>query len=62
MPDNEKYWQVFEGDKQIEDFLMGRNEFEFSDSDSKSDDSCPSEDSPNELETPSSIEINSFSE
>ena len=31
VPDNEKYWQVFEGDKQIEDFLIGRNEFEFSD-------------------------------
>ena len=26
--DNEKCWQVFEGDKQIEDFLLGRNEFE----------------------------------
>ena len=22
VPDNEKYWQVFEGDKQIEDFLV----------------------------------------
>ena len=37
VPDNEKYWQVFEGDKQIEDFLLGRNEFESSDLDSKSD-------------------------
>ena len=27
VPDNEKYWQVFEGDKQIEDFLQSRNEF-----------------------------------
>ena len=43
MPDNAKYWQVFEGDKQIEDFLIGRNEFEFSDSDSMSNDGCLSE-------------------
>ena len=46
MPDNEKYWQVFEGEKKIEDFLLGRNEFEFSDSDSKSDESCLSEQPP----------------
>lgn len=26
-PDNEKYWKVFDGDKQIEDFLQSRNEF-----------------------------------
>ena len=41
---------------------MGRNEFEFSDSDSKFDDSCPSEDPPDEQETPCNIEINFFSE
>ena len=62
VPDNEKYWQVFEGDKQIEDFLVGRNEFEFSNLDSFSDDSCPSEDPPNEQETPCNIEINIFSD
>ena len=60
VPDNEKYWQVFEGDKQIEDFLVGRNEFEFSDLDLFSDDSFPSEDPPDEQETPCNIEINSF--
>ena len=27
IPDNEKYWQVFDGDKQIEDFMQFRNEF-----------------------------------
>ena len=27
VPDNEKYWQVFDRDKQIEDFLQSRNEF-----------------------------------
>ena len=46
VPDNE--WQVFEGDKQIEYFLVGRYEFEFSDSDSKSDSSCVREESSDE--------------
>ena len=58
VPDNEKYWQVFEGDKQIEDFLIGRNGFEFPDSDYKSDESCLSEEPPNEERSPHNIEIN----
>ena len=62
VPENEKYWQVLEGDKQIEDFLVGRNEFEFSDSDSKSDSSYPSEESSDEEETPCNIEIKSLKE
>ena len=62
MPNNEKYWQVFEGDKQIEDFLVGRNEFEFSDSDSKYDDSCLSEEPSDEEEPPCNIEINTLNE
>ena len=37
VPDNEKYRQVFVGDKQIEDFLQFKNEFEFPKSDSKCD-------------------------
>ena len=41
---------------------MGRNEFKFSDSDSKSNDSCPSEDPPDEQETPCNIEINTLNE
>ena len=32
--DNEKYWQVFNGDKQIEDFMQFRNEFELNNLDS----------------------------
>ena len=60
VPDNEKYWQVFEGDKQIEDFLIGRNEFEFSDSDSKFDESCVSEEPSNEEKSPHNIEINTL--
>lgn len=62
VPDNENYWQVFEGDKQIEYFLTGRNEFEFSGSDSKSEDNRLSEESSDEESPPCSIEINSFSE
>ena len=34
IPDNEKYWQVFDNDKQIEDFMQFRNEFELNGSDS----------------------------
>ena len=60
--DNDKYWQVFEGDKQIEDFLVGRNEFEFSHSDSKSDDSCLSEEPSNKEEPPCNIERNTLNE
>ena len=37
VPENEKYWQVFEGDKQIEDFLQFRNEFKLPNLDSKHD-------------------------
>ena len=62
VPDNEKYWQVFEGDKRIEDFLVGRNDFEFSDSDSKSNSSCLSEESSDEEEPPCNIEINTLNE
>ena len=34
IPDNDKYWQVFDGDKQIEDFMQFKNEFELHSSDS----------------------------
>ena len=27
IPDNEDYWQVFEGDKHIDDFLQSKNDF-----------------------------------
>ena len=37
VPDNEKYWQVFDNDKQIEDFMQFRNEFELHSSDSDYD-------------------------
>ena len=58
MPDNKKNWQVFEGDKQIEDFLLGRNKFELSDSDSKSDDNFLNEESPEEEEPSGYVKIN----
>ena len=32
VPNNEKYWHFFEGEKQIEDLLLSRNEFELPDS------------------------------
>ena len=37
MLDDKKYWQVFDGDKQIEDFMQFRNEFELNSSDSDYD-------------------------
>ena len=46
VPNKEKYWQVFEGDKLIEDFLLGRKEFELSNSDSKSDENRLNKKSP----------------
>lgn len=58
VPDNKKYWQVFEDDKQIEDFLLGRNEFESSDPDSKSDEDCLNEQPPKEEEPSRPVEIN----
>ena len=41
--DNKKYWQVFDGDKQIEDFMQFRNEFEPHSSDSDYDTDCSEE-------------------
>ena len=43
VPDNENYWQVFSGDKQIEDFMQFRNEFELNSSDSDYDTDCSEE-------------------
>ena len=43
VPDNKKYWQAFDGDKQIEDFLQSRNEFELPSSDSDYEDDCSTE-------------------
>ena len=43
VPDNEKYWQVFDNDKQIEDFMQFRNEFELHSSDSDYDTDCGEE-------------------
>ena len=60
--DNEKYWKVFEGDKQIEDFLLGRNEFELSDSDSKSDENCLQKQSPKKEKPSGPVEINMLNE
>ena len=42
-PDNDKYWQVFDGDKKIEDFMQFRNEFELHSSDSNYETDCTSE-------------------
>lgn len=58
VPDNEKYLQVFQGDKQIEDFLLCKNEFELPDSDSKSDENCLDEDPPDEEKPFLNVEIN----
>ena len=58
MPDNEKSWQVFEGDKQIEDFLLCRNEFELPDSDSKSNENCLDKEPPDEEKPFPTVEIN----
>ena len=41
--DNEKYWQVFDEDKQIEDFMQFRNEFELNSSDSDYETDCGEE-------------------
>ena len=43
VPDNDKYWQVFDNDKQIEDFVQFRNEFELHSSDSDYDIDCSQE-------------------
>ena len=43
VPDNEKYWQVFDEDKQIEDFMQFRTEFELHSSDSDYEIDCNSE-------------------
>ena len=57
VPNNEKYWQVFEGDKQIEEFLQFRNEFELPNSDSKYDKNCLHEEQCDQKEPPPIAEI-----
>ena len=60
VPYKEKYWQVFDGDKQIEDFLQSKNEFETSSSDSEYEQDCPIEENPlvEEEKSPKIAEIN----
>ena len=43
VPDNEKYWQVFDGYKQIEDFMQFRNEFKLNSLDSDYETDCSEE-------------------
>ena len=58
VPDNEKYLQVFEGDKHIQDFLLCRNEFELPDSNSKSNEICLDKEPPDEEKPSPNAEIN----
>ena len=53
VPDNEKYWQVFDNDKKIEDFMQFINEFELHSSDSNYETDCPSEENFLDEEEPS---------
>ena len=43
VPDNKKYWQVFDGDRQIEDFMQFGNEFELHSSGLDYETDCNSE-------------------
>ena len=56
VPENEKYWQVFDGDKQIEDFLQFRHELEPPSPDSDYENDCPIEENPLDEEV-KSLEI-----
>ena len=60
VPDNEKYWQVFEGDKQIEDFLQSKNEFETPKSDLEYEQDCPTKEKSlsEEEKSPENADIN----
>ena len=59
IPDNKKYWQVFYGDKQIEDFMQFRNEFEPHSSNSDYDTDCSEENFLGEEEpSPQLVDIN----
>ena len=60
VPDNENYWKCFDGDKQIEDFLQSKNEFETPHSDSDFNEDYPDEENPVTQEEDSTeiVEIN----
>ena len=57
IPDNIKYWQVFEGDKQIEDFLQSRNQFEVPNLDSKYEEYYPTKEHTYKEEPPHTANI-----
>ena len=62
VPDNENYWQVFDNDKQIEDFMQFRNEFELHSSNSDYDTNCSEENFLGEEEpSPEPVNINLWS-
>lgn len=60
VPDNERYWQVFDGDKQIEEFLQSKNELEIPNSDSDYEQDYPTEENPlfEEEKSPKIAKIN----
>ena len=48
--DNEDYWQVFEGDKHIDDFLQSKNDFAIPTSTSSHEKNCLNEEKIPEIE------------
>ena len=60
VPDNQRYLQVFEGDKKIEDFLQSKNEFELPSLDSDYEQDCPMEENllDEEVKSPEIADIN----
>ena len=60
VPDNEKYWQIFYGDKQIENFEQSKKEFEPPSLDSDYEKDCLIEENllDEEVKSPEIAEIN----
>ena len=60
IPDNEDYWQVFEGDKHIDDFLQSKNDFAILTSTSIHEENCLNEEQIPETELSFSTSIKQF--
>ena len=58
VPDNENYWQVFDSDKHIDDFLKSENDFAIPRSENSHEESCLEIEQIPETEMTLSVDIN----
>ena len=60
VPNNENYWQVFEGDKNIDDFLQSKNDFSVPTPSSSHEEDRFAEKQAHKIELSSTADISEF--